>query len=76
MEEVENILIIEAVRDFQRGCQKIVRAIEEDPYADPDVIEFLSMRVSEVRDLCDLMYPPQHCFQPNVIPFVPKTKTG
>ena len=72
--EEENALIIEAVRDFQRGCQKIERAIEEDPYGDPDVIDFLTMRVSEVRSLCDFMWPPQHCFPPNVVPF--RTKTG
>ena len=43
--EIDNALIIEAVRDFQRGCQKIERAIEEDPYGDPDVIDFLTMSV-------------------------------
>lgn len=72
MEDEDNELIVEAVRDFQRGCQKIERAILEDPYGDEDTIGFLRARVWEVRALCDFMLPPRPCWEPNVVPFVPR----
>lgn len=73
--EEDNELILEAVRDFQRGCQKIERAIEEGPLGYPDTIEFLETRIKEVRALCDFMLPPKPCWPANVVPFVPR-RTG
>ena len=75
--EEENCLLIDAARLLMRSAQLLEQAvIESDPDDDTDVKEWLLMRRDELRNLADFIYPPKPNWPANVVPFVPRTKTG
>lgn len=81
MDEDRNELIDDASRLIQQACILILTAVRE---ADPDAPEeskyWLTARVEELRQLCDIMSPsrPGWPFEngSNVVPFVPPRKVG
>ena len=75
--EKENHLLIDAARLLMRSAQLLELAvIESDPDDDIDTKEWLLLRRDELRTLADFIYPPKPNWPANVVPFVPRTRTG